>query len=257
MPDVYPFAAQVFRAGFRGLALDVAAVDDHHVPRDGPVVLASNHVSYLDFAFVALASDPGIRRVRFVARRDVFGHPVAGPLMRAMRQVEADPFGDSAAAVEQAVALLREGECVGIHPEGTISPSFVPRRGHTGAVRMAQATGAPIVPVAVWGSQRLLTKGRPRNLQRGVAVRVHHGEALHVAPGDDALVATEELMRRITALLRRAWDTYPQRPAGPDDRWWLPAERGGTAPTPEQAEARIAAQDDERRARRRAELEGP
>jgi 1-acyl-sn-glycerol-3-phosphate acyltransferase len=254
--DIYPFASLLFRGGFHALGIDVRAVGAEHVPTTGPVVLASNHVGYLDFCFVALAPKRPRRRGRFVARRDVFTHPVAGPLMRSMRQVPADPFGDASAAVERSIDLLREGECVGIHPEGTISPSFLPRRGRTGAIRMAMQTGAAVVPVAVWGSQRLLTKGRPRNLRRGVAVRVHYGEPFHVAPDADPVEATAALMARITDLLRAAWNGYPQQPDGPEDRWWLPAELGGTAPTPAEAEARIAAQDAERRARRQAEIDG-
>lgn len=254
-PDLYPFGAALFRAGFRLLGLDVASVGHEHIPRQGPAVIASNHVGYLDFAFVALAPPAPRRRVRFVARRGVFTHPVAGPLMRALGQIEADPYGDRGAALRGAVAALEAGEVVGIHPEGTISPSFVPRRARTGTVRMASAADVPIIPCAVWGAHRLLTKWRPRNLQRDVAVRVHYGEPLWVT-GENPRDATLELMERIGALVREAWAGYPQRPAGPDDRWWLPAELGGTAPTPGEAEERLRAQQEERRRRRRAELRG-
>lgn len=252
MPDLYPLGETLFRAGFRLLDLDVRSFGHEHIPVSGPAILASNHVSYLDFCFVALAMPPPRRRVRFVARREVFTHPVAGPLMRGLRQIEADPHGDREQALSQAVEMLREGEVVGIHPEGTISPSFEPREGKTGAVRMARLTGAPIVPVAVWGGQRLITKWRPRNLERGVTVDVHYGRPYH--PGPDVVQATEELMATITGMVNRAWETYPDVPASPDDRWWLPACRGGTAPTPEEAERRLEEQHAERRRRRQAEL---
>lgn len=254
-PDLYPIGSALFRGGFRVMGLDVASVGHEHIPREGPAVIASNHVGYLDFAFVALTPPSPRRRVRFVARHGVFAHPAAGPLMRALRQIEADPHGDRSAALRAAVAALEAGELVGVHPEGTISPSFLPRRGRTGTVRMAAAANAPIVPCAVWGAHRLLTKWRPRNLQRGIAVRVHYGEPMWVT-GHNPRDATLELMRRIEELLRRAWETYPQEPAGPDDRWWLPAELGGSAPTPDEAEERLRAQQDERRAQRRAERRG-
>ena len=253
VPDLYPLGAALFRAGFRVLGLDIATVGHEYIPRTGGAVLASNHVGYLDFAFVALAPPRPRRRVRFVARREVFTHPVAGPLMRALRQIAADPYGRPRATLDSAVGALQAGEVVGIHPEGTISPSFLPRAARSGTVRMAAAAGVPIVPCAVWGAHRLLTKWRPRNLQRGVAVRVHYGAPLHVT-GDDPAAETAELMRRIEGLLREAWRTYPQVPAGPDDRWWVPAELGGTAPTPDEAERRLREQQAERRARRRAEL---
>ena len=218
-------------------------------------MLATNHVGYLDFCFVALAPPRPRRRVRFVARQDIFDHPVAGPLMRGLRQIPADPYGDPEATFRHAVDLLNAGEVVGIHPEGTISPSFIPRPGKTGAIRMAQATGAPVVPAAVWGSHRLLTKWRPRNLQRGVAVRVHYGPAYHPDADASPAEATADLMRRIGDLLVQAQDAYPQRPAGDDDRWWLPAHRGGTAPTYEEAEQRIIEQHERRRARRRQQAD--
>lgn len=240
-PDPYPLGAAVFRGAFRLLDLDVQAVGSEHIPVRGPAVLAANHVGYLDFAFVALAPPAPRRRIRYVVRRDVFAHPVAGPLLRSLRQIEAAPPGGGGATLDRAVELLQQGEVVGIHPEGTISPSFHPRPARTGTVRIAAAAGAPIIPVAVWGSHRLLTKWRPRNLQRGVAVRVHYGAPMHVT-GDDPVAETTQLMDRIRALLTTAWETYPQQPADDQDRWWLPASLGGTAPDVDEAEQRLAAQ---------------
>jgi 1-acyl-sn-glycerol-3-phosphate acyltransferase len=121
---------------------------------------------------------------------------------------------------------------IGLHPEGTISPSFVPR-GRTGAVRLARATRAPIVPVAVWGSHRLLTKWRPAKLTRHVAVSVRYGEPFHPSAGSPE-EATAELMRRIAGLLAESQadlppaarpaaggglvDPRPPRRLGPDPR---------------------------------------
>lgn len=250
--DPYPLGAALFRTALRALGVEVRSFGHHNIPAVGPAVLASNHVGYLDFCFVALAPPRPRRRVRFVARHDLFTHPVAGPLLRSLRQVEADPYGDPHSTVRGAVERLREGEVVGIHPEGTISPSFEPRAGRNGAVRMARGAVAPIVPVAVWGSQRLLTKWRPRNLrERGIVVDVHYGQPYH--PVGEVAAATEELMGRIRTLLEHAWDAYPQQPA-PGEQWWVPACRGGAAPTPEEAEERVREQHERRRRARRDEL---
>ncbi len=154
--------------------------------------------------------------------------------------------------MQAATRALEDGEVVGLHPEGMISPSFVPRRARSGAVRLALDSGAPLVPVAVWGSQRLLTKHRPARLTRGVDVLVRYGEPYHPEPGAPAALRTKELMERITALLELSWQDYPVRPSPPDD-WWLPAHLGGSAPTPEQAEERLRRQTEQRRARRAAE----
>lgn len=252
--DLYPFGAALFRLGFKLLDLDIRSVGHEHIPSSGPALIASNHVGYLDFCFVALSPPPPRRRVRFVARRDVFAHPVAGPLMRALHQIEADPYGDRERTIREGIEKLRAGEVVGIHPEGTISPSFVPRTGKTGAVRMAAAVGAPIIPCAVWGSHRLLTKWRPRNLRRGTPIEVHYGEPHHPV-GDDPIVETAELMERIEILLQNAQKAYPESPASDDDRWWLPAHLGGSAPTPEEAERRLQEQHTRRAERRRRQPE--
>lgn len=119
-------------------------------------------------------------------------------------------------------------------------PAAPYRQERGGAVRMAQGTGAPIVPVAVWGSHRLLTKWRPPNLrERGIVVDVHYGEPYH--PVGDPIEATAELMGRIRALLEHAWDVYPQQPVAGDE-WWAPGRRGadargGRAPDPAAARA--------------------
>ncbi len=252
--DLYTFTAGGFRAAWRVLALDVRSRGHANIPDHGPVILASNHVGYLDFCFVALAAPSPRRQVRFLARHDIFDKPLVGAALRRMGQIPVDVHGDPAPAMRAAEERLRAGEIIGMHPEGTISPSFVPRAGRTGTVRLAQLTGAPIVPVAVWGSQRLLTKGLPVRLRRNIPVVVRYGQP-HVPTGDPG-EATRRLMGEITDLLGVAQAEYPQQPA-PGDEWWLPHHLGGTAPTPEEAEERIRRQVEERRRRALAEREDP
>lgn len=242
---------------FRLMDWRVRVFGSEHIPRDGPFVIASNHVGYLDFVFVGYAARERGRLVRFMAKGPIFDHPVAGPLMRAMKHIPVDRYGRAADALEESIERLRRGQAVGMFPEGTISPSFVPRAGKSGAARMAMAAGAPLIPATVWGSQRLLTKWRPRNLQRGVAIDVHVGEPIPYGADDDPQEVTGWLMAAIAGLVKRAADGYPQEPAGPDDRWWLPAHLGGTAPTPEEAEQRLGRQRAEERERRQADERGP
>jgi 1-acyl-sn-glycerol-3-phosphate acyltransferase len=206
-----------------------------HVPTTGGAVLASNHISYLDFIFAGLAARPSRRLVRFMAKREIFDHPVGGPLMRGMRHISVDREA-GAGSYKQAMAALRSGEVVGVFPEATISQSFTVKEIKNGACRLAAATGVPLVPVALWGTQRLWTKGRPRALtQRGVAISILVGEPLEVTRAS-AEASTVELRRRMAALLERAQREYPDRPA-PGEEWWQPAYLGGSAPTPEQAAA--------------------
>lgn len=254
MEPVYTSVISVVVAGFRAFGWEVDVRGAQHVPPAGSAVVATNHVGYLDFTFVGYGvRRQGKRMLRFLAKSEIFEHPVAGPLMRGMKHVPVDRFGRAADAYTAAVDALRRGELIGMFPEATISTSFVPAKGKTGAARMAMKAGCPLVPGAVWGSQRLLTKGRPRNLQRGVAVTVAFGAPVPYEPDEDPSAVTKRLMARIGELVDEAAGSYPQAPASDDDRWWLPAHLGGSAPTVAQAEADAARAAAERRARRRAE----
>jgi 1-acyl-sn-glycerol-3-phosphate acyltransferase len=234
---VYPPVVLLTRAVFAGLGLRFTVEGAHHLPRTGGAVIASNHVSYLDFTFVGYGARPSGRLVRFMAKESVFRHRVSGPLMRGMHHIPVDRAAGSG-AFREALAALKAGEVVGVFPEATISRSFQLKEFKPGAVRMAQAAGVPIVPCIVWGGQRIYTKGRPKDFRgRGKAVTVTFGEALHPAKRDDTVQVTAELVRRMTAMLDHAQRTYPDAPAGDDDRWWLPASLGGTAPTPQEAAA--------------------
>jgi 1-acyl-sn-glycerol-3-phosphate acyltransferase len=205
-----------------------------HLPATGGALLSSNHVSYFDFTFLGLGAVPQHRLVRFMAKSSVFDHWFAGRFMRAMRHIPVDRAAGTA-AFETSVRALQDGQVVGIFPEATISRSFTVKNLKAGVARMAIDAQVPIVPAAVWGGQRVATKGHKVVLRRGVAVTVVFGEPLVPQPGEKV----QQLLRRTRAameeLLEEAQRSYPQQPAGPDDRWWLPARMGGTAPTPEAA----------------------
>lgn len=233
MPElVYPPVIAALRAAFRVLDLRITMSGTEHVPESGGAVLASNHVSYLDFVFCGLAARPSKRLVRFMAKQEIFAHRVGGPLMRGMRHISVDR-GAGMASYKAALEALKRGEVVGVFPEATISTSFTVKEFMSGSVRMAAGTGVPLLPMAVWGSQRLWTKDRKRSLgKRHVPVTILVGEPLHPTRKDDQARVLAELRARITALVDKAQREYPDEPSGPDDRWWLPAHLGGTAPEP-------------------------
>jgi 1-acyl-sn-glycerol-3-phosphate acyltransferase len=221
-----------------------------HIPLTGPAVIATNHVGYLDFVFVGAAARERKRLIRFLAKAEIFNHKVAGPLMRGMKHIPVDRFGHASQAIDDSVAALQRGEIIGMFPESTISRSFVPASGKTGAARMAMGAGAPLIPGSVWGSQRILTKGRPKNFQRNIAIDIAVGEPIAYEPDEDPEKVTLRLMERIEELVDRQQRNYPQRPAGADDMWWVPAHLGGAAPTVEESLALNAREAEERRARR-------
>lgn len=234
MELVYPPVILACKTLFRVLDLKLDVRGSEHVPATGGAVLACTHVSYLDFIFCGLAALPAGRRTRFMAKQQVFANRIAGPLMRGMRHIPVDRDAGQA-SYQQAVAALRAGEVVGVFPEATISQSFTVKSLKTGAVRMAEEAGVPIVPVTIWGSQRLWTKGRPRNLtQRHVPILIRVGEPFHPSPQTAHDAQTADLRTRMTTLLNEAQQDYPDKPEPGEAPFWLPAHLGGTAPPAEQ-----------------------
>ncbi|MFZ0324441.1 MAG: lysophospholipid acyltransferase family protein [Actinomycetes bacterium] len=224
---VYPPVMAGLRTAFLALGLKLDVHGGENVPRTGGAVMASNHVSHLDFVFVGLGARPSRRLVRFMAKKAVFEHPVAGPLMRGMKHIPVDRDA-GAGSYAQALRMLSDGELVGVFPEATISRSFQPKEFKTGAVRLARATRTPLIPVAVWGTQRLWTYDERSSLkQRGVPVAVWVGEPVDATGDQDE--ATARLRTAVTNLLVDARAHYPDDGHG---QWWQPAALGGTAQAP-------------------------
>jgi 1-acyl-sn-glycerol-3-phosphate acyltransferase len=247
----YPAVIAAAKTGFRLLRQRIDIQGSEHVPRAGGVLLACNHISYVDFVYGGLAANPSGRKVRFMAKRELFDHRLTGPLMRSMHHIEVDR-GEGLASFETAVDYLRDGEAVGIFPEATISRALELKDFKTGAVRIAAAAGVPLVPVVMWGTQRMLTKEHPRDLSPGRTILLRAGAPL--APsGADPVAETARLKAVMARMLDEAIAEYPaeERPPG---AWWMPRRHGGSAPTLEEAAALDAAERAER-ARRKATRE--
>jgi 1-acyl-sn-glycerol-3-phosphate acyltransferase len=247
---VYPPIIAFTRLVFRGLGLRFTVTGAEHVPRTGGVVMAINHVGYLDFTFAGLAARPAKRLVRFMAKKEVFDHKVSGPLMRGMKHIPVDRYGGGADSYQAAVKAVQAGEIVGVFPEATISTSYELKDFKTGAARMAMEAGVPLLPCVIWGSQRVFTKGRKKDLTRGTPITIAVGEPFRPDPAADPVAVTAELKARMEALLDHARATYTGTPRTADDTWWIPARLGGTAPTLEQAAAKAAEVQASRVARR-------
>jgi 1-acyl-sn-glycerol-3-phosphate acyltransferase len=232
---VYPPVIASAKALFRVLDIRVTVDGAEHIPRSGGAVVATNHVSYLDFIFCGFGALPAKRLVRFMAKKEVFTHRISGRLMRGMHHIPVDRSA-GLAAYEEALRALRAGEVVGVFPEATISRSFTVKELKSGATRMAAAAGVPLVPMALWGGQRLWTKGHPRTLtQRHVPVSILIGEPIVPTADVNQNEANTELGIRMAQLLDRAQREYPDAAQGEQDAWWQPAHLGGSAPTPAEA----------------------
>ena len=233
---VYPPVIAAAKLMFRLLDLRITIEGAHHIPAAGGAVLASNHVSYLDFIFAGYGARPSGRLTRFMAKHEIFANKIAGPLMRGMHHIPVDRSAGQA-SFQQALSALRTGEVVGIFPEATISRSFTVKDIKSGANRLAHEAGVPLIPVALWGTQRLWTKGRPKDLtQRHVPITILIGEPFEPSPGDSGDTL---LRKRMQDLLDVAQAGYPNEPGA----WWAPAHLGGGAPTPEEAAALDARRD--------------
>ncbi len=248
MRDItYPPVIWTAKAAFKVLGLKFQMSGTEHIPRTGPALLAVNHVSYLDFIFGGFAAQPSKRLVRFMAKREIFDHSIGGPIMRSLHHIEVDR-GEGLASYQEGLRYLGLGEIVGIFPEATISRSLEVKELKTGATRMAAEAGVPLIPVIVWGTQRMMTKDHPKDFSRGKTIAISVGEPLHPA-GVHPVTETAELHAAMSALLDRTIRAYPadEQPPG---SWWLPAAYGGSAPTLERA-AELDAEEKRRRAERK------
>ena len=235
---VYRPVIGVARTMFKALDLKIDTQGTENIPRSGGAVLVSNHISYLDFVFAGLTALPQKRLIRFMAKESVFRHRISGPLMRSMKHISVDRTQGEASYAD-ALDSLRSGEIIGLFPEATISPSFTLKSFKSGAARLAQEAGVPLIPMALWGTQRIWTKGRPKNFKRHhIPVTIRVGESLEAPTDQYAGAITRRLRERVQELLEAAQRSYPVRPRDAADTWWVPAHLGGTAPTA--AEVRAA-----------------
>lgn len=238
----YRLVNSLGRLALNALDIDVRTTGLEHLPTSGPVLLAANHVSYPDFIFIEKAAIEQGRYVRFMTRHDIWHQPALARPMDWMRHIPVDREAPAAAYL-RARWLLREGEAVGVFPEAGVSHSFTVRSLMRGVGSLARETGAPVVPVALWGAQRIFTVGRAgagnprstRDLTRGRRVDVTFGEPMQVAPDADLTEWTGRLGVRLTALLEEIQGRPHHRPRPGEWAPWFPAHLGGAAPTRHEA----------------------
>jgi len=226
----------------RMVGVDTRWTGIEHLPASGPVILAATHVSYPDFVLLEQAAVERGRYLRFLCRHDVWHLPLVRTAMDRMQHVPVDREAPAGAYLK-ARRLLREGEAVAVFPEAGVSYSYTVRSLMPGVASLARETGAPVVPVAVWGSQRLWSVGlpdargrKPRpSLRRGRRVDLSFGEPIPFGAGDDLTGFTQRLGALLTGLAEEL-QRLPHHVPRPGERApWYPAHLGGHAPTREEA----------------------
>jgi 1-acyl-sn-glycerol-3-phosphate acyltransferase len=193
---VKPLALLVMRLLFR-----LESLGHEHIPVTGPVLLVSNHASVLDPPLIGVAAP---RPLCFMAKAELFRIPLFGRLIRALNARPVRREGSSAGALRDALGTLRAGNALLVFPEGTRGTGDEVRAGKPGAGMLAVASGAPVVPVYISGTDRALPRGR--SVPRPAKVVVRFGPIFRfAAAADDGRrdryrEATVQMMRAITRL---------------------------------------------------------
>ncbi|SCF20021.1 lysophospholipid acyltransferase family protein [Micromonospora mirobrigensis] len=227
-PLIWRAALLLARAAVAALARLEVSGDVPERLRRGPLILAANHISPFDPVVLAAACATRGVAPRIMATGGLFRAPVIGSLMRRAGHLRVDR-GTAAVhrALDDAASAAAAGSVILVYPEGRIGldPGMWPERGKTGAARLALACGAPVIPVAQWGSHEILPYRAPKGALRGIArsllrrpvVRVRFGEPLDLhdlppgAPGT-ARRGTDRIIDAITDTLAPLRPDEPDRP---------------------------------------------
>ncbi|GAB3274445.1 lysophospholipid acyltransferase family protein [Sinomonas notoginsengisoli] len=204
----------------------------------GQVVLAITHFGYLDFVAVALLWwERRQDRLRFLVGPRPYRSRLLGAAITACGGL-AVVGRPNHASLSASLRALDAGWSIALFPEAGVSRSFTVRRCHTGAVRMAQQTGVPLIPVGVWGGHRITTRGHGTTPERGsgsladlwrAPIRTHFGAPVDLSAAADPADAARRLQRALQDAVDVAVLDFPLgHPAG---AWWVPAKFGGGAPT--------------------------
>jgi len=188
------------------------------IPLTGPAIIACNHISYLDPLTNGDAVVRAGRRPRFLAKEELFRIAVVGRALRGAGQIPVSRGTRDRSSLDRAVAALGQGEVIVVYPEGTVTKreDGFPMEAKTGVVRLAIATGVPIIPMASWGSQAVWQKSGKGSLRFGRPIWTTVGEPfdLPVPPeGEQAPLRelTAQVMDEITHLVVSLRDRYPAR----------------------------------------------
>ncbi len=177
---------------------DVKGVEN--IPRQGAFILASNHVGDTDPPFITAVAP---RRIVWMAKQELFDVPVMGAIFRLLGLIPVRRTGTDLGALRKAHRELEQGHVLGVFPEGTRRHDLGMKEGEPGAAALALRTGAPVLPTAIWGSEKMRFPGFLLRRTRG---SVRFGPPFRLSQArrptrEQITEGTDEIMRRIAELL--------------------------------------------------------
>lgn len=191
-----------------------------NIPRGGALLVAGNHISYLDWYSDGYMLVKAGHRPRFLAKSELWRNRVLGWVLRGVGQIPVERGTGSPAPLQAARKVLDSGGAVVMYPEGKITkdPDYLPMEGKTGVARLAFQTGLPVLPMATWGSHKIWQRGVGLSLKFGRPIMVKAGPSVDLSrwadtPDDpEALRAgTDAVMAAIRELVEDLRSRYPER----------------------------------------------
>ncbi|MCA1831314.1 MAG: lysophospholipid acyltransferase family protein [Actinomycetota bacterium] len=199
-----------------------------NIPGSGPVIVAGNHISYFDPLCQGYMVVKAKRMPRFFAKSELWKNPLLKFVLTHARQIPVERGTGETGPVEKAIDALGEGNVVMIYPEATITTNtdLTPMQGKTGVARVALTSGAPVVPVAVWGSHWVKPKHRKTKQKFGRLILVKAGvplvfdESLRARANEPEVLrdVTDRVMAELDRLVRELHKVYPEGAAVPELR---------------------------------------
>lgn len=215
---VKPATSVFTRADWRGW---------EHFPKSGPVIVAVNHMSHADpFVVARYVYDSG-RWPQFLAKESLFRLPVAGKILHWCRQIPVHRGSiDAGKALDSAVNEVHKNGAIVIYPEGTTTkePDLWPMRGKTGAARLVLLTGAPVVPVAMWGPEQIFDpRTKKLRLRPRTPVSVWAGPPVDLEKWRGAEPTTAVLNEMTETIMLRIRDLLAEIRGSTPPPLWTPA----------------------------------
>jgi 1-acyl-sn-glycerol-3-phosphate acyltransferase len=197
-----------------------------HIPQTGGVIIVANHLSHADPLICAHYVYDAGRWPQFLAKSSLFKVRVLGPLLRAVKQIPVHRGTvDAVKALDSAVAAVKDGAAVVVYPEGTTTkqPDLWPMRGKTGAARLALATGARVVPVVMWGPQRIFDpRTKKLRLRPRTPVTVVGGAPIDLSAWHGAEATGQTLQEMTEAIMLHLRDMLAEIRGGQPAPLWAP-----------------------------------